>query len=32
MTFAKLSEGSSSPTFGGCDQLPLAPPSKIANL
>jgi len=31
MTFAKLSEGSSSPTFGGCDQLALAPRSKIAN-
>src|ERR1700719_4785485 len=31
MTFAKLSEGSSSPTFGGCDQLFLTPPSKIAN-
>src|SRR4030081_2963996 len=31
MTFAKLSEGSSSPTFGGCDQLLLAPRSKIAN-
>jgi hypothetical protein len=31
MTFAKLSEGSSSPTFGGCDQLFLAPRSKIAN-
>src|SRR6202795_619680 len=31
MTFAKLSEGSSSPTFGGCYQLLLAPRSKIAN-
>jgi len=31
MTFAKLFEGSSSPTFGGCDQLLLAPRSKIAN-
>jgi hypothetical protein len=31
MTFAKLSEGGSSPTFGGCDQLLLAPRSKIAN-
>src|SRR5246127_1025905 len=30
MTFAKLSEGSSSPTFGGCDQLLLTPRSKIA--
>src|SRR5258705_11395117 len=31
MAFAKLSEGGSSPTFGGCDQLLLAPRSKIAN-
>src|ERR1700739_2164732 len=31
MTFAKLSERSSSPTFGGCDQLLLAPRSKIAD-
>src|SRR6266481_9316276 len=31
MTFAKLSEGSSSPAFGGCYQLLLAPRSKIAN-
>ena len=31
MTFAKLSGGSSSPTFGGRDQLVLAPNSKIAN-
>src|SRR4029077_1319714 len=31
MTFAQLSEGSSSPTFGGCDQLLLAARSKIAN-
>src|ERR1700688_151326 len=31
MTFAKLSEGRSFPTFGGCDQLHLAPRSKIAN-
>src|ERR1700730_18348323 len=31
MTFAKLSEGSSSPTFGGCDQLLLAQRSKIVN-
>src|SRR5260370_8845221 len=31
MAFAKLSERSSSPTFGGCDQLVLAPRSKIAN-
>jgi hypothetical protein len=30
MTFAQLTEGSSSPTFGGCDQLVLAPRSKIA--
>src|SRR3984893_14495800 len=31
MTLAKLSEGSSFPAFGGCDQLHLAPRSKIAN-
>src|SRR5712691_7972770 len=31
MTLAKLSERSSSPTFGGCDQLVLALRSKIAN-
>jgi hypothetical protein len=32
MTFAKLSEGGSSSSLGGCYQLVLAPPSKIANL
>jgi len=31
MTFAKLSEGGSSPTFRGRDQLLLAPRSKIAD-
>src|SRR6201988_2130429 len=31
VTFAKLSEGGSLPTFGGCDQLLLVPRSKIAN-
>src|ERR1700730_4650637 len=31
MPFAKLSEGRSFPTFGGCNQLHLAPRSKIAN-
>src|ERR1700722_6613324 len=31
MTFAKLSEGSSFPAFGGCDQLLFAQPSKIAS-
>jgi hypothetical protein len=31
MTFAKLSEGSSSITFDGCDQLLLAPRSRSAN-
>jgi hypothetical protein len=30
VALAKLSEGSSSPAFGGCDQLLLAPRSKIA--
>jgi hypothetical protein len=30
VALAKLSEGSSSPTFGGCDQPLLAPRSKIA--
>jgi len=31
MTFAKFSEGGSSPSLGGCYQLLLAPPSEIAN-
>jgi hypothetical protein len=31
MAFAKLSEGSSSSSLGGCYQLLLAPRSKIAN-
>jgi hypothetical protein len=31
MTFAKLSQGSSSSSLGGCYQLLLAPRSKIAN-
>jgi hypothetical protein len=31
MTFAKLSEGGSSSSLGGCYQLLLAPPSEIAN-
>jgi hypothetical protein len=31
MTFAKLSEGSSSSSLGGCDQPLLAPRSKVAN-
>src|SRR5258707_12943064 len=31
ITFEKLSEGISSPTLGGCDQLLLAPRSKIAD-
>jgi hypothetical protein len=31
MAFAKLSEGGSSSGLGGCDQLLLAPRSKIAN-